>query len=400
MFENVDKKNLNLWGKLLPLTIFTKEIGMVNLGGIQFDIISYPFFMVAFSIFLLTGKLSINKKESIIFLWILVAGVVIDIIMNLPLILFFKQYIPIILMYFSVKYILLSNNPIYVFERYIDYAVIAAVIGVVQLMLKPMGILFLTDYAGFFIDSVALEPSHYVVMILPAVLYLYLKKEFTWKFWVLFITVLFTFKLTALLSIIVFFIIVNLRQYWKFLIITIPIVYAGIYFVNTIPEFSDRVNAAFVYVEGGNLQDVRNMTTFSFFSNFDVATNNFINTYGLGVGLGGHETTYLRNFDFHLVRDSWYGLNYKSAHALTIRIISELGILGFFIFFMLFYKSLKIKDTGYKAVALSSLGHFIAKSFKLGSYFDYGTIFFLVMIIVLIKLDKKKRKEKKRSFIQ
>jgi hypothetical protein len=399
MFKKIDKRNLSLWGKLLPLTIFTKEIGMVNLGGIQFDIISYPFFIVAFSVFLLTGKLSINKKEAIIFLWILVAGVVIDIMLNLTLILFFKQYISIILMYFSIKYILLSNNPIYVFEKYVDYAVIAAVIGVVQLMLKPMGILLLTDYAGFFIDSVALEPSHYVVMVLPTVFYLYLKKEFSWKFWILLVTVLLTFKLTALLSIVAFFIIVNLRQYWKFLIITIPIVYAGIYFVNTIPEFSDRVNAAFVYIEGGNLQDIRNMTTFSFFSNLDIATNNFVNTYGLGVGLGGHETTYLRNFDFHLVQDSWYGLNYKSAHALTIRIISELGILGIFIFFMLFYKSLKIKDTGYKAVALASLGHFIAKSFKLGSYFDYGTIFFLVIIIVLIKLDKKKRKEKKGSFI-
>jgi len=399
MFEKIDKKNLNTWGKILPLTIFTKEIGMVNLGGIQFDIISYPFFMVAFSIFLLTGKLSINKKEAIIFLWILVASIIVDMVMDFPLVLFFKQYIPIILMYFAIKYILMSNNPIYIFERYIDYAVIAAVIGLVQLMLKPMGILLLTDYAGFFVDSVALEPSHYVVMVLSAVFYLYLKKEFSWKFWILLVTVLLTFKLTALLSIILFFIIINMRQYWKFLIITIPIVYAGIYFVNTIPEFSDRINAALVYVEGGNLQDIRNMTTFSFFSNLDIATNNFINTYGLGVGLGGHETTYLRNFDFHLVQDSWYGLNYKSAHALTIRIISELGILGIFIFFMLFYKSMKIKDMDYKAVALASLGHFITKSFKLGSYFDYGTIFFLVMIIVLTRLDKKKRKEKKGSFI-
>jgi len=56
---------------------------------------------------------------------------------------------------------------------------------------------------------------------------------------------------------------------------------------------------------------------------------------------------------------------------------------------MLFYKSFKIKHLAYSTIAFASLSHFIAKSFKLGSYFDYGTIFFLIVIIISITKDKK-----------
>lgn len=397
MLEKLNKKQLNIWGKLLPLTVFTKEIGMVSVGGAGIDIISYPFFIIAFTVFFLSKKLSITKIELIIFTLILIIGILVDKWMDLPVILFFRQFIPIIIIYFSAKYIIMSNNPTLVFERYVDYAVIAAMIGVVQFALKLVGILFLTDYAGLFIDSVALEPSHYVVMMLPSVLYLYLKKEFSWKFWLILATILLTLKLTALLSIGAFFIIINLQKKWKFLLIGMLVLTMGAYIIESVPEFADRFNTALVYFKSGDIQDVQNMTTFSFISNLQIATQNFVNTYGFGVGLGGHETTYLRNFNVPIFSEHWYGLNYKAAHSLTIRIISELGILGIFVFFMMFYKSLKIKDAAFRAVTLASLGHFIAKSFKLGSYFDYGTIFFLAMIIVMIKMDKKKRKQGKKG---
>jgi len=179
----------------------------------------------------------------------------------------------------------------------------------------------------------------------------------------------------------------------------LPVLALGIYIVSITPEFADRINTAIAYVESGNIEDVRNKTTFSFVSNLEVATVNFLDTYGLGVGLGGHETTYLRNFNMSVFSEHWYGLNYKSGHALTIRIISELGILGIMIFFMMFYKTLKIKDTIFRSIALASLGHFIATSFKLGSYLDYGTIFMFVMIITMIKLDRRKSKDIKKGLI-
>lgn len=391
MLNNINKNQLNIWGLLLPLTIFTKEIGLVEVGGIQLDIISYPFFIIAFSIFFLTRTLSFSKNEIIVFTLILVSGIIVNILMELPIIKFFKQFIPIFIMYVVSKVIIIRNNPILIFEQYVKYAVIAAIIGVIQLLLKPIGILLLTPFSGYFIDSVALEPSHYVIMMLPAVLYLYLKKEFSWKFWLILATILFTLKLTALLSLGTFYIIINYRKFFKFIVAGTIVLAIGYNIVESVPEFADRILPALAYFESGKLEDVNNMTTFSFISNAEIAYKNFIDTYGLGVGLGGHETTYTRNFNIPIYSDSWYGLNYKSAHALPIRIFSELGILGLFILFMLFYKALKIKHEVFKVVALASLGHFIAKFFKLGSYFDYGTIFFLVMIITMIILDRKQR---------
>jgi len=398
MLKILKKKSLNTWGLLLPLTVFTKEIGMMEIGGIQFDIISYPFFIIAFSVFFLTRKLSFSKNEVIVFTLIFISGLIVNILMELPIVKFFKQFIPIFIMYFVVKVIIKSNNPVLVFEQYVKYAVVAAMIGVVQLILKPMGILLLTPFSGYFIDSVALEPSHYVIMTLPAVLYLYLKKEFSWKFWLILATILLTLKLTALLSLGTFYIIINYRNFFKLIVGGALVIGISFYIVETVPEFTDRILPALSYLESGKLEDVNNMTTFSFISNAEVAYNNFMETYGLGVGLGGHETTYIRNFNIPIYSDSWYGLNYKSAHALPIRIFSELGVLGMFLLFMLFYKSLKIKNEVFKVIALASLGHFIAKFFKLGSYFDYGTIFFLVIIITMIILDKKERKELNKGF--
>lgn len=398
MLTSLNKKRLNIWGILLPFMAFTKEIGMVEIGGIQFDMIGYPFFLIAFFVFFLTRKLSFSKNELIVFSLIFISGIIVDILLNLPMSRLFKQFTPIFIMYFVAKVILIKNNPILVFEQYVKYAVIAAIIGIIQFLLKFIGILFLTGYSGYFIDSVALEPSHYVIMMLPSVLYFYLKKEFSWKFWLILTTILLTLKLTAFLSLGLFYIIINYRKIFKFILSGIIVITIGFYIVETVPEFADRIMPVLVYFKSGKLEDVNNMTTFSFISNAEIAYDNFINTYGLGVGLGGHETTYIRNFNTPIYSDDWYGLNYKSAHALPIRIFSELGILGIYIFYMVFYKSLKIRSEIFKIIALSSLGHFIAKIFKLGSYFDYGSIFFLVTIIMMIILDKKERKKLYKGF--
>jgi Tfp pilus assembly protein PilZ len=55
----------------------------------------------------------------------------------------------------------------------------------------------------------------------------------------------------------------------------------------------------------------------------------------------------------------------------------------------IFIKSLQIKQANLRAIALASYASFIAKFFKTGSYFEYGTIIFLVLILVSIKQDNK-----------
>ncbi|MDF1884570.1 hypothetical protein JHD49_11525, partial [Sulfurimonas sp. SAG-AH-194-C21] len=140
--------------------------------------------------------------------------------------------------------------------------------------------------------------------------------------------------------------------------------------------------------------NVQNLTTFSFVSNLEIAIGNFIRTFGFGIGLGGHEEMYYRYMTKDIFLSYYYGINAASAHSLTIRIISELGIMGIFIYIILFYKVFKIKSLEYSAIAWASLSHFIVKSFKLGGYFDYGSLFFLLLIITAIRLDFNENGEK------
>ncbi len=383
-------KNYFIFAALfLPFTVFTKEIGMFKVGTIDIDIISYPFFILSFVLFFTTQKILISKKEAFVFFFILLIAIVNILLFDLPFMPFFKQYLPLVIFYFVTKTIMTLVNPIYIFEKYVDYAIIAAWIGIAQFLLKFVGIRFLTPFPDFFIDSVALEPSHYIVMILPAFIYFYEKKIFNWKFFLLLLTLVLTFKLTGLLAFTTYYFIRNIKRF-KTLVFVMPFIFFGlIYIINNNADFEKRVNSAVNFTENKDIGAIDNLTTFSFISNLQIAEDNFLNTYGVGIGLGGHETIYIRNFSDDIFSDKWYGTNMKSAHCLLIRIMSELGVPGFFVLFMLFYKTFKIKQFEYQVVAWASLSHFVVKFFKIGSYFDYGTIFFLVMIITVITLDKR-----------
>ena len=386
------KKYFTFAALFLPFTPFTKEIGLVKIAGVDLDILSYPFFVFSLLLFLFLGKISVSKKEAFIFTVVFLIGTVNVLIFEFPLISFFKQFVLVMSMYLVAKTIMKYRDPIEIFKKYVDYAVIAAWIGIAQTLLKLIGIHILSPYKG--LDSLALEPSHYIIMILPAFVYLLEKKAFNKKFFLLLLTLFLTFKLTFFLAIVTYFSIRNIYKFKKLVFILPILLLLSMYMVNHNIAFQKRINSAIKFTQTQDMSSIDNLTTFSFLSNLEVAKSNFIMTYGVGVGLGGHETTYIRNFkDIDIYSENWRGTNMKSAHSLLIRVFSELGILGLLILFMLFYKSYKIKHVEYKIIAWASLSHFVAKFFKSGSYFDYGTIFFLVMIIVIIQLDKKKTKE-------
>ncbi|WP_129367701.1 hypothetical protein [Lutibacter sp. HS1-25] len=145
------------------------------------------------------------------------------------------------------------------------------------------------------------------------------------------------------------------------------------------------------YLNSRDLHDIENLTVFSFATNLELAISNFIRTFGFGVGLGGHETMYKYYFSLSEWDMYYMGINSNSAHSLTIRVISEMGIIGILIYFNLIKGTLKMKNFNFQIISFAALSHFIVKSIKLGGYLDYGTIFFLVIIVLLIQNDKKDR---------
>lgn len=104
-----------------------------------------------------------------------------------------------------------------------------------------------------------------------------------------------------------------------------------------------------------------------------------------GVSLGNHETLYNEYFSKNSFSNYSYqiGLNSKSAHSLSIRILCELGLLGFLGYIVSLYKLTLFRrplvDSG---ISLACLSHFVGKTMKLGGYFDMGTIFFVIVMLV------------------
>lgn len=383
------RKSLNFVAWFLPLTVFTIELGLVKIGGIQFDWISQPFFIIMFSIYVFAKKIIVNKYEFLFFIFLLIQGFINTYLFNLPRLNFFSEFIPILIIYYASKSIIQKYDIRLIFQQYVKFAYYAAIIGIIQFLLKLFfNIKFLTPYSSLGIDSVALEPSHYVLMVLPAAVYLYEKNVYTKQFYIILLTLILTFKLTALASIVLYLLFRHFQKIKKFVLLAPILVTASYFIILEFPDFSDRYFSLLKYFQTGNLNDIENLTSFSFASNLQVALTNLQKTIGFGIGLGGHETMYNR-FIGQTSSFIWEeGINAASAHSLSIRIISELGIIGVSLFIFLIIKVLKMPHSEYKIIALASLSHFIVKSIKLGGYFDYGTMFFFTLIIVALQLNK------------
>ena len=373
----------------LPFTVFTVEIGMVKIAGIQFDWISQPFFIGVFILYFHSNRMTFNKYELMFFMFLLAQGIINIFIFHLPPDGFFLEFLPIVIIYFVNKSVIELSDIKKVFQRYILLAYYAAIIGIIQVGLKLFfGFRFLTPFSNLWLDSVALEPSHYVLISLPAAIYLFEMKKFNKQFFIIVLSILLTFKITAFASISIYFVLTNFQKFKKIIFFSPVIIYLLYLIIIQFPEFYERYFNIVVYFQTGKLSTIKNLTAFSFASNFEVALENFKNTFGMGIGLGGHETMYYRHFGSLLNRLWFRDINAASAHSLTIRIFQRLASWEFCYLLVLSFKILKMPKSEYKVIAMACLSHFIVKSIKLGGYFDYGTMFFFTMILVILIQNK------------
>lgn len=376
---------------MLVVSVFSRELGLGSLFGIDFDWISYPFYILYFLGLLITLRLSFDRFIAIFILFLSISSILAKVYMGLSFSPFIKQIAPILLIYTITAHVLRREGIRKVFLLYVDIATIAAIIGFIQFALKFVDIRFLTDYSWYNIDSIAEEPSHYNVIIMPALVYTYIyRKKYFVSFMLLLMSMILTFNLTGYLIFGLMVLFLNIKSWYA--ILTIPIICTLAVFVyKNDPEIQFRVNGMFEYTETLDLSDTHG-TPLSFFSNLQVAFYNVIRNPLFGSGLGGHEETYYRYFSFATFSklDYLFGLNARSAHSLSIRVLSELGILGFALYSYTLTRILFLKrDGSLYPIGLACLSHFLCKSLKLGNYFDLGTpLFFLICIYVFSKSKK------------
>jgi O-antigen ligase len=370
------------------LSVFTKEIGTRNVLGFDFDLISYTFFILYF-IINITSVLNPKTAPVAMLLYMTISSIVSIAVLDLKFDGFFKGMIPIIIMMTSGFAILKGRGIHQVFLLYVKITYWTAIFGIIQVILSTFfGIMILELDRGR-LDSIAYEPSHYASILMPALIYTFVHfRKFKKYFFVMLTALILTFNLTGYLVFIALFTIARFNPIY--ILVSVPVAY--FVFFNVLPtlttNFSTRFNDTFATLNGTkdiftNTLEV-NGTTLSFFSNFDVAKSVLNASPLTGCGIGGHEEMYYRHFQgSSFMSNYYYGLNAKSAHSLSIRILSELGFVGMGLYIFVLVRNFVIPRHGVNfAISLACLGHFLCKSFKLGGYIDYGTPFFFIILIL------------------
>ncbi len=373
---------------LFVLSVFTKEIGTKQFLGVGFDFISYPFFIFYF-IFNITRIVDRKTAPLGVLAYLILSSLISIAMLNMKLDGFLKDIIPIVVILASGFAILKNRSIKLVFLLYVKITYWSAIFGIIQVIFSYFfGIKILTSETGR-LDSIAYEPSHYAAILMPALIYTYINlKMFKKYFIVMFLALILTFNLTAYLVFIALFTFASFNPFY--ILISVPAAY--FLFFNILPNltqnFNTRFNDTFATLNGtkdilGSKLEV-NGTTMSFFSNFDVAKYSITLNPVTGCGIGGHEEMYYRNFEgTPFVSNYYYGLNAKSGHSLSIRILSELGLVGMALYIFTLIRNIVFSSKGiHFAISLGCLGHFLCKSFKLGSYIDYGTPFFFTIFIL------------------
>ena len=376
----------------LVLTVFTKEVFTFIISGIMFDVFAYSFFFIYFAFNL--KKIIFNKKFVTFLTFLFITSTSSVLFLDLTFFPLIKQFIPIVVFFIAAHDIFIKNQVelVKVFHLYIRLAFFSSVFGIIQWILSNFGINILIKKPGL-LDSIAYEPSHYAAIIMPAAIYTFYNYiKFKKYFFVILISLVLTFSLTSYLAFVITISIPNFSlNRFAYLVFIIFSIYISL---NFLPDrILDRVNALIDYGYDQDYSEVdTHGTLFSFASNLDVAKYSIKKSPIWGSGLGGHEGMYFKYFkNTSLELHPLYKINYNSAHSLTIRILSELGILGIFLYILFFVKTY-IKNSNQNRVQhilwLSCFSHFICKSFKLGGYIDYGTPFFFTFIIVLYTVNK------------
>lgn len=381
---------------ILVFCVFTKEIASRRIAGVDIDLFNYPFCILYF-IFFLTR---IIKKPAVpwkMYLYIILSSLFSIFFLSLAYGGFLKQIIPVVII-FSVNFVIIEDYDWRnIFRLYVKVAYLSAIFGIVQVAVSYVGIDLLIQQPGR-LDSIAYEPSHYAAILVPALVFTFFHfGEYKRMFFVMLVALILTYNLTGYLS---FLLVIGFAYINPiYIVVTIPVLYYLVFhvFPNFNENFSKRITETLEVFRGDtkvlNTKVAANGTTISLYSNLMVAENNVKHNFLTGAGLGGHNETYFRFYSNSFFRLNYYfGLNSQSGHCLTIRILSEFGILGFILYLITLIRRLIFMDNGiFRSISFACFSHFICKSFKLGGYIDYGTPFFFAMLLINFKEFKLQR---------
>jgi len=383
----------------------------------SFVFFQYPFeFYFGYLIYIIllpafVVRYGYNKNLLIIFLIIFVTGIFNIMVGNNSSAQFFKVFTGLFLSYFFYDYVIkeFKFNIRKLFQWYLLGCYIAALIGIVQFISYQIGFTpgynfsWLLNKWGFIpggnfgirINSIFGEPTYLGAVLsgsfFISVYNLFQKETFYLsKFRSIIIIIVYFLSFSGLGQIGIFlsfiFIAINFGLV-RYLLIAIP---AGILLFNVmynnVADFRDRYDGLIQLFTTGKFElGKTHGSSFILYNNYNVAMNNVQNNLIFGTGIGSHAVAFEKYSLSKDIKVHGFNLNSADANSMLLRLISETGLFGVFIFFIILYKCYIKRDDENESfhwlVSNAIAIMILLNLFRQGHYFLNGFPFFLLLYI-------------------
>jgi len=340
--------------------------------------------------------------------------------------LFFKQVTG-LLLYGTGFYVLLRINNYDVkrlFKMYFNIAFFVAAAGVTQELFYVFNTPWIFDFSDISakwqltytsnlqfikINSVLPEPASFCLIMFPAFFYainsfastkLAVRSKF--QCFIIIAAYLFSFSLIGYIGIFLsaFLLLLRRLKTKTGVLLCLAVMFSASFFFYTIPDFHSRIIDTFEVFSGKKDVNSTNTSSYTLLISTTITAKEALENIPsllFGNGLGSYEVSYFRHI--HSLGIDMAGkqyLNTKDASALSLRLVSETGLIGLFIFlgFAMRYFLFKVKDPA-RCLWIINNGIFILILLRLlrqGNYFSEGFFFFLWLYYYSFKQEMKTQK--------
>lgn len=349
-------------------------------------------------------KIILHRNEIVLFIFLILHGVFSITLMNNSPTLFVKQLLAIIFCFTCFSSIIDGCDITEIFHKYWISAILMSCFGIVEVGLafvhKIVPPFFIFSKLGsgirfIWLASLCREPSFLGYYLAPAVAAILMKiictdevnkEELNYIKAIPSVLILFamfmTFSTTAYIGIVTALVIGWLSRKINFskLLLIFAILIGVVLIYNLIPDIRERIYDLFALFsnDGRAGNNVTNLSSFTFYSNFVVSIRGFLDSFGMGNGLGSYPLIYEK---FNI--GGWNGtnimLNSNDGNSMLFRIITELGIFGIAFIVLFLVKYFPNKNNKYYIYSCSMLTLFIMLLIRQGNYTHGGIILFVCL---------------------
>jgi hypothetical protein len=425
--SNLNKSSNNFFYKLSLYSIFFSflTVGVGNhLLGIEFpfDISTLGIYFL-FLIQIFSFTLLINRTISYIFIFIFIQTFILNfgfIDINSSLRHFIGLFIfTLSLFTFISNYRNRINDIVYSYYKFSFFLSLFAIVQLLLFLLVSFSFIpqnlfsgrLVTGNKDFVVEifgvlprlfGLSTEPSHFAVMLLPSVYLVltnfYLKNYSINRFfnisrYIIILAFILSFSVVGYFGffLIILFYFLNSQKLNFIKFVTLFVLFIVVIFFIYNSSLSQKVNSLInsSYDISGTNYTTNDQTAFALLSNLLVAKEGLFSSNFIGTGINSHQLTYNKFITNLFSQDNIPAeLNKETAGSLFIRITSEFGLLGIFLFFIFLYINLLPNRNIYFGINQMAIIFLLTYSARTGHYISNIFLFFFAIYYYSFKLGK------------